>query len=595
MPCRLDVEAEPKPAEANRREREHEHENDSGEDEHAGDRLPPTARAERVHERHGQKRDGPDLRDNRHREQRECQTRSCGYEREDTERHEHRRPEVVPVQEQRPERERSGCEDDCSADVVAVGKLDPDRSRKRGRNRGRSAQRHQQLEDEDVVGLRDQRRERKHGYRAGRILEIEVVIRNLSVHDALADVAVVDDVARPVVTQEAPRNDEAGENRPGHCGVRDPPAQTQRCQLRLAHGCKATPTTRHVRPDTIPRAMRSSLGRWVTAHPWRAHAVAAVLVFTIAFALVRVGPLARGQISDTWVYQRYGDAVVDGRVPYRDFNVEYPPAALAVFVPPSLPQPFDYARGFQVEMFVCGVAAVLAAVAALRGIGVSPRRARLPLAVVALSPLLVGTLILSRYDPFAAALTALAIAALTLCRDRQGAVALALAFAAKFYVAALLPLFALDVWRRRGRNAALRFAALSIAVAALIFVPFAVAAPTGISFPFARQLDRPLQAESLASSIYIAIHQLTGLHIRTYGSMGSENLAAPGVGAAETMSFVLTALLILLVCVAYAAGPATCARFCIASAAVVAGLVAFGKVLSPQYMLWLAQIGRAHV
>src|SRR4249919_1395239 len=66
-----------------------------------------------------------------------------------------------------------------------------------------------------------------------------------------------------------------------------------------------------------------------------AAALAAALFFA-AWGLVHHGFYARGQILDTPFYERHGDAVVDGRVPYRDFALEYPPAALPVFVIPSL-------------------------------------------------------------------------------------------------------------------------------------------------------------------------------------------------------------------------------------------------------------------
>ena len=47
----------------------------------------------------------------------------------------------------------------------------------------------------------------------------------------------------------------------------------------------------------------------------------AIAVFVGAWIALHHGWLSRGQIRDTPVYERYGDAIVDGHVPYRDFSV----------------------------------------------------------------------------------------------------------------------------------------------------------------------------------------------------------------------------------------------------------------------------------
>ena len=43
-----------------------------------------------------------------------------------------------------------------------------------------------------------------------------------------------------------------------------------------------------------------------------------------------------GQIVDTPIYLHYADAFADGHLPYRDVQVEYPPLAFAVILPPRL-------------------------------------------------------------------------------------------------------------------------------------------------------------------------------------------------------------------------------------------------------------------
>jgi hypothetical protein len=77
-----------------------------------------------------------------------------------------------------------------------------------------------------------------------------------------------------------------------------------------------TATTQHARPD---------LGRTVGA------AIALAALFLGSWAAIHFGFYAREQIVDIPIYEQYGNAIVDGRVPYRDFEVEYPPLALPVF------------------------------------------------------------------------------------------------------------------------------------------------------------------------------------------------------------------------------------------------------------------------
>ena len=87
----------------------------------------------------------------------------------------------------------------------------------------------------------------------------------------------------------------------------------------------------------------------------RPEAFAAAGLFLACWALVHTWFWRHGQLVDWPTYRRYGTAIVDhGRVPYRDFAVEYPPGALPVFV---VPAPFaDYASAFGWLMAACGVA-----------------------------------------------------------------------------------------------------------------------------------------------------------------------------------------------------------------------------------------------
>ena len=76
-----------------------------------------------------------------------------------------------------------------------------------------------------------------------------------------------------------------------------------------------------------------------------------VVLVGAVWGLMHLGWYPHGQITDYGVYAHYGDAIVHTHaVPYRDFPMEYPPAALPVFVAPALLERFNYDRVFQVLM-----------------------------------------------------------------------------------------------------------------------------------------------------------------------------------------------------------------------------------------------------
>jgi hypothetical protein len=118
-------------------------------------------------------------------------------------------------------------------------------------------------------------------------------------------------------------------------------------------------------------------------------------------------------------------------------------------------------------------------------------------------------------------------------------------------------------------------------------VPFALIAPDGLWDSVSRQLGRPLQIESLGSSALLVAHQL-GLYDPTVvSSHGSQNLAGPLPDALATAQTVLQAAALIGVWALFARGPATAERLVLASASSLVVFVAFGKVLSPQFLIWL--------
>jgi hypothetical protein len=316
---------------------------------------------------------------------------------------------------------------------------------------------------------------------------------------------------------------------------------------------------------------------------------AAVGLFLVSLTLLHWGWYQHALILDTVEYHRYGSAVMDGKVPYRDFGVEYPPGALPLFAAPAVGKPdFTlYNREFQVLMALCGAAALASMAVALRALGASVERTVAALGFFALAPLLLGSVILYRYDLWPAALTVAGIAGVLAGRQRLGFGALGLGIAAKAFPAVVLPPALVYVWRTRGRREALVCVGVTAAVSAVVVVPFLAIAPHGVWKSIADQASRPLQIESLGSAILLAAHHLGGLALTMVSSHGSQNLGGSLPDAVGTASSALLAVVLLAIWVAAARGPATPERLVRYAAASLVAFAALGKVLSPQFLIWL--------
>ena len=322
---------------------------------------------------------------------------------------------------------------------------------------------------------------------------------------------------------------------------------------------------------------------------------AAVALFLVAWGAVHADAFTRDEIVDTPVYEEYGDAVARGRVPYRDFRPEYPPLALPVFAVPSLlvgadARQREYRDAFEWLMAAAGTAMVCAVAVALIGLRSTGRRFALVLAFVALTPLLAGSVVLTRFDLFPAALTAAVLAAFVHGRDRAGAAVLGAAIAAKLYPAVMLPPALVWIARRRGRREAIVCGAIAAGLVAGTVLPFLVVAPDGVAASAGRQLSRPLQVESLGGAALLAAHRALGLPVEVASSHGSQNLRGDAaVAAAAALSLVQIGALVAL-WAAFARIRPRINEFVAASAAAVVCFVALGKVFSPQFLIWLVPL-----
>ena len=332
----------------------------------------------------------------------------------------------------------------------------------------------------------------------------------------------------------------------------------------------------------MPHGAAASGGRWP-----RLAAVAAALAFVcflfcwvlLAHGIYAQHQLQPAQSNDEVLYAFYGGAIRDGQVPYRDFDVVYPPGSLPAFAVPALfangQGQEGYNRWFARFMCLCGLAC-LGAVMLARG-------PTLAVAFVALSPLLVGSLALSRYDLWPTALVAGALAALLRMRHRLGFALLAVAIASKIFALVLLPLAVVWTLRHAGRAELRRALAWGGAVLAACVLPFLVLAPGGLIHSFGEQAARAIQIESTAGALLMTI-----AHPPEFISLSSMSIG--GNQAWAVVSTLLELVVLAALWVGFARGPATPDRLVRFAAASVLAFVTLGKVLSPQFLIWLVPL-----
>jgi uncharacterized membrane protein len=321
-------------------------------------------------------------------------------------------------------------------------------------------------------------------------------------------------------------------------------------------------------------------------------AALAIPVFLAACAVPDGGLLRAARFRDVHVYQGYAESLLHGALPYRDVFVEYPPGAFAVFLPPTAFGAAHYNAAFKALMALCGVATILLVALVLAEVGASRRRMHLAVALLALAPIALGPISLNTYDAWPALLTVAALFLLLRGRHVWAFGTLGLAVSAKVYPLVLVPVGCVYIWRWAGaRRTALALAAL-VLVAAVVVVPFAAYDLDGVASSFRVQASRGLQIESFGASLLLVLDRLGVYDARVVQTTGvaGRNLSGSLPHAVAVATLVLEAAAVVSVWLLYARAREARAQLPLAFAAAVAGFLAFTKVFSPQYLVWLAPL-----
>jgi len=300
-------------------------------------------------------------------------------------------------------------------------------------------------------------------------------------------------------------------------------------------------------------------------------------------------------ISDITIYFEYArDIVAQGMTPYKALPLEYPPLALPFFTLPWAGDNFALYRAlFSLEMI--GVVLLTATVVVITAAALWPAAARRPLlAGVSFAAFVaaMGAIVMNRFDIVVALVFVLALWLMAQRHWKLAALVLGLGFAVKLTPAVLLPVLFVLMGRplRRWLWPTVLFAAAAVSP----FLPWLIIAPRGIWHIFAYHLDRPLQIESVLGTPLFIAHGLGHLWIDIATDYGSQSIAASGATTMVRLSSPLTLLALLIVY-----GLVVRRRAHLRAAphdlplvvlAVILAFLAFGKVLSPQFLIWILPV-----
>ncbi|MHB0867528.1 MAG: hypothetical protein ACYC6B_03120 [Thermoleophilia bacterium] len=331
--------------------------------------------------------------------------------------------------------------------------------------------------------------------------------------------------------------------------------------------------------------------RWVITG---AFIVVQILIWIVALQIFWYGD--RG-ITDTPIYYNYASRMIGGMMPYRDFSSEYPPVAMLLFSLPRFLSGSSYMAfvfWFEAEMlaFSCGIVLLLSALAWRQWRDINMLTGTL--ALYSFFILALGSIVKLRFDLAVGFLFLSALFCFVTDRRLFAWLLLGVGVMTKIVPVLIAPLFLITHFRQRQYQEMWMGPVVASLTAVIIAIPFLLVAPAGLAGAFLYHVERPLQLESSWATPLLLMRAFGGLDVNIMNSYGSHNVFSAGAGFMATISAPVT---MAVLAVAYYVFFRTTAvgmtqrewqmqltRFVMLTIAI---FIVGGKVLSPQYFIWL--------
>jgi len=323
-----------------------------------------------------------------------------------------------------------------------------------------------------------------------------------------------------------------------------------------------------------------------------------LLILAIAF---NSGLYSGMRYSSVGLFFDYSSHLFSGEIPYKDFLLEYPPVGLVFFSLPYLfASNFDtYTIAFVIQIAIFNLLGLVIISSISQHLGVALWKT---LTVFTLALLAIGPIIIHSYDLIPSMLVLSALYVFCQGKRKTAWAILAVATMTKFYPVIIAPIFLLcHLYGRQYRQIGTGVVTFFITIVA-IGVPFVILSPDGVCDLFGYHIQRGLQVETIYSSFLLMGHILGLESVQLDFNFGSWQVVSPQAGILAKTSVVPMFLCLTVIYWFFyrglvKKGPSQSKLFPINphdtwliihySLLAILIVIITGKVLSPQYIIWL--------
>jgi hypothetical protein len=286
--------------------------------------------------------------------------------------------------------------------------------------------------------------------------------------------------------------------------------------------------------------------------------------------------------SDVVIFEATAERVLGGDRPYRDFHGGYPPGSLPVMIGPALVGSLDYRTAFVVGSIALDALGLWAVWRIARRHESSMWAA---VAWLVLLPLL-GPVAYTRLDMAVAATLAWACERIDSRDSLRTGILLGLGAAIKVTPALLLPAAVAAATNRR------RMVVGALALGALFALPFAWDLPEMYDDVLGGNVERGVHAESLWGSLALLAEVMSVAEVEVVSAFNASDIVASFTSTLKVAADLTAgAVLVASVALVRRAGRRDGAAHSILTlTATLTLLIAVGRVLSPQYLVWLVPL-----